>query len=765
MTAHHIEPARRSHRRPRACPALWIAVLASLLWTATAATAPQIDDRGWLGAVQLASLRLRLERLSPAEAQDLAARRARGDSPQRIYDELIQRWMNRDLFARLALGMIPVPDHASLFIETLRRDRSVDGRWVYYLPHAAPATERGAPPCPSSERVMVAPWWAKDHQIALCAHSYRPDNAFDSVGYCAGQPEPLRPIAPRAGCGCGPLLLACLPPDDEAPQMRQRLVAAMTDEIAATGADIIARGGSFDELMTTSRTWQTGLIEFLYARRDMLAILASRPYSSELDARLRAMLAPIDLDRGGRWVDRAPVYEGSGLFLTTPLMANFLGTARAEMAFLLSQFLCTDFPANHVDSEALLAVTRNQHRSVRFEVYESPMRNQASCSGCHAPMDFGAGFLVGLRPPLFGSIPTDKRVEGRLYINGASDLRGSGTGFGALMALVIRQPEFPRCTVSRMFTYLVGRPPRATDDEARVIAGLVQRFERSGRRLDALIRAILTSPPATESIELSGALAGADRPPPGRSAPSPAAGAGVPERARDLLAQHCVRCHDGRRVLDLRTPPATHDARTWAKIRTMVETGRMPPYDDARNRPQVMAPGERQELVASAAALVAGAQHPLAPRTQIDLSPRDWVYIVREVAAPFLPPPALDAIMTRRRDLAGDTRMFWIAADVCAAIVDADARKPPADRRLSGLDATPLDDAAVDALATALHTLVYREPAGARDVAAGRERFRRFAARGGGNGDAAVALCTSDLASPRVLHIPLGAAAAGEPSP
>jgi hypothetical protein len=747
--------ASREPARPRRARRLiWAAALTLLVATAAATPTPppQADDRGWLGLVQLASLRLRLKRLDAAEHQALVARRARGDSPRRIYDDQIQRWLDRDLFARLAIGMIPVPDHSSLFIETLQRARDPGGEWIYYLPHAAPALAPGAPPCRADDRVKVAPWWARDRKIALCAHSYLPERAFDSVGYCAGQPEPLRPIAPRAGCGCGPLLLACLPPTDEAPALNQRLLDAMTDEISVTGADIIARGGSLDELMTTSRTWQTGLVEFLYARRDMLAALASQPYSSELESRLRARLATIDLDRGGRWVDRKAVYEGSGLFLTTPLMGSFLGTPRAEMAFLLSQFLCTDFPANHVDSEALLAVTRGQHQGVRFEVYESPMRNQASCSGCHAPMDFGAGFMVGLLPPLFGSIPTTKRVEGRLYINGASDLRGSGVGFGALMTLVTRQPEFPRCAVARMFTYLVGRPPRVTDDESRVMADLVETFERSGRRLDTLIRAILASRPATEPVDLT-----TGGPATGQLAPRALAPAAtVPRRAGELLQQHCVRCHDGRRVLDLRTPPPAHDAETWGRIRTMVETGRMPPYDDARQTPQVMAPGARQELVAVARSVVAWAHHPLAARAQIDLSPRDWVYVVREVAAPFVSPAAFDAILASRRDLSGDTRQLWIAIDVCTAMFDADARTPPTERRFARLAAGPLDDAAVDQVVAGLHELVYREPPTARDAAAGRAQLRRFESHAHGGSDAAVALCTSYLSGPRVMRVRLG---------
>lgn len=722
-----------------------VVVIVAVLGSASAAPEPVPAD-GWLGLVQLASLRLRLQRITPDEQRALRARQAHGEPLRQIYDDQIQRWLDRSVLARFALGMIPVPAQSSLFIDTLQRARASDGSWVYFLPHATPASD--AAPC--ADRAMVVPWWAKQ-PIAICRTSYAPERPFDEVGYCGGQPEPLRPIAPRAGCGCGPLLLACLPPADEAPALRAQVMRSMIDEVEVTGAEILARGGALDELMTTSRTWQDGLVEFLYARREMLAVLAQQAYSPAVEAQLRARLAKLDVARPGRWVERTGVYAGSGLFLSTPLMATFLGTSRASLAFLLSQFLCTDFPANHVDSEALLEVTRGAHAGVRFEVYESPMRNQASCSGCHAPMDYGAGFLVGLRPPLFGSTPTPKSVEGRLYVNGASDLRGSGRGFGALTKLVVAQPEFPRCAVARMFTYVVGRPPRLTsDDEAQLFERLVQAFERSGRRVDALARAVLLSKPATEPFDLeTGAMMSA------RNANS-AGAATVPPRARTLLQSHCTRCHDADHVLDLRTPPAARDVETWAQIRNQVETGRMPPTDEKREQPQIMPPGERQELVSAATELINEAQQAPGLRTRIELTSRDWLYVVREVAQPFLSADELDAIATRRRGLAEGAKQLWTAVDVCRAIAARDAARPAAERYL-GSSVGRLDDAQVEALVSKLHALVYRAPPSASALARGRAQYRATEQR-----EPVVALCTSYLTGPRAAAIPL-ASAGGAP--
>jgi hypothetical protein len=458
---------------------------------------------GVVELVQVLSLRLRLKRLDLEERRALEERLARGEDPTRVYEEHLDRWLTRDFYRKLAGALAFSPAATHFFVGTLSRFREGEG-WVYYLPHTVDAGRpQGTAPCAPSERAQAPAWWARGQRISICQASYRPEHAFDSVGYCGGQAEPTIPTPPRPGCGCGPLLLGCLPPEEEAPRMDQRFVEAMTSEVAETGAEFMSKGRPFDELMTTSTTWQSGLTRFLYLRREMLARVASQPFSPMLEAELLGMLATVDLEAPGRWVERQGEYRGSGLFLNTPVMASFVGTSRATMQLMLSQFLCVDFPANNVDSESLLAITHGQHEGVRFEVYESPMRQQSACSGCHAPMDSGSGFLVGLRPPLFGSIPTGKQVEGRLYVHGAEDFRGKGRGSASLASLLTQQPEFPRCATARLFTFLVGRPPRKTAEERRLLDELTQTFERSGRRIDVLIRAILLSKAQTEPVALS----------------------------------------------------------------------------------------------------------------------------------------------------------------------------------------------------------------------------------------------------------------------
>lgn len=463
----------------------------------TPAPAPMVE------LAQVLSLRLRMKRLEPQERRELEERLARGENPSRLYAEVMDRWLTRDFYRKLSSALAFTPAATHFFVGTLSRFRE-DGQWVYYLPHTVDASRPAeAPPCSRAHRQTAPAWWGRGQSISICQDSYRPENAFDAVGYCGGQPEPTIPTPPRPGCGCGPLLLGCLPPDEEAPRLDPRFVEAMMSEVTETGAELMSKGRPFDELMTTSTTWQTGLTRFLYLRREMLAKVSQQPFTPALEKELLRMLATVDLEAPGQFVERQGEYQGSGLFLNTPVMAAFVGTSRATMQLMLSQFLCVDFPANTVDSQTLLTVTSGQHQGVRFEVYESPMRNQSACSGCHAPMDAGSGFLVGLRPPIFGSIPTGRQVEGALYVHGAEDFRGKGKGSSTLARLLTQQPEFPRCATARLFTFLVGRPPRKTAEERRLLEELTQTFEKSGRRVDVLIRAILRSEPQTEPLVLA----------------------------------------------------------------------------------------------------------------------------------------------------------------------------------------------------------------------------------------------------------------------
>src|SRR4029079_18505444 len=62
-------------------------------------------------------------------------------------------------------------------------------------------------PCKPSDAVKVHPWWDIDHEVRVCADSYRPDVFQYTDGTTTAYCGSLWKATPK--CGCGPNLLRC----------------------------------------------------------------------------------------------------------------------------------------------------------------------------------------------------------------------------------------------------------------------------------------------------------------------------------------------------------------------------------------------------------------------------------------------------------------------------------------------------------------------------------------------------------------------------
>lgn len=442
---------------------------------------------------QRISLDLRGQRLSSSEIAELTNALAGTESRGAVAARYIERWLTKDAIAGQLDSYLTGPVRADrLFLGYLERVRGPGKRgWIYYLPHTLPPDARpGAPPCAEADQVQVHPWWAVGEKLWVCAPSYRPEHAFDAAGYCAGQAVfGSLPTPPRVGCGCGPLLLACMPPRDENPALARKLTKALREEVTETAADIVAADRPFDEIMTTSRTWQSGVVAFFYLRRELISRIEHERWSPALESALADQVRGIDLAAPGRWVERDGIYRGSGLFTTTIATRTYTVNYRDDALNLLHDFLCVDLKSVHVDSDALLkTVTRPEPP----EVWNSQVRLQNGCKSCHAPMDNLSGFLANMTDTRWGSQPVPAaHVRGELFVKGAEDRRGSGVGFAELSRLLVSQPEFDECVVKHEFEQLVGRP--AMSSEHAFIERLVRDYHANGRRWRGLVRDLLLS--------------------------------------------------------------------------------------------------------------------------------------------------------------------------------------------------------------------------------------------------------------------------------
>ena len=468
---------------------------------------------------------------------------------------------------------------------------------------------------------------------------------FDDVGFCGGQAEPRVPQPPRPGCGCGPALLACLPPEDERPGLADALTTAMADEARETVLDVVDSNHRFDEVFTTSRTWQSGLAAFMYLRRELIGLARTRPDDAALEEDLVGRLAPIDLAAPPAWIERHGLYASSGV-LALPALASYLATYRVVAHSLLERALCVELTSVNVDARTLLAAVGPAHANLRafgIGLADSPMRKQAGCKGCHAPLDGVAAMLQEIATPLLGGYPTGADARGGLWVTGAADRRGEGTGLAALARLVVAQPEHGRCAVKTAWTSVLHRPPLAS--ERAQLDALTTQFERGGRRLRPLIETILRSP--------------AYRHP---NSPPPAAArlTTPPARLATLMRRHCSACHDGDvQQPDLTTPPPVHDVTRWSRILEMLETSRMPPPREgeiAAHYP--LDPQDRRAMILDVEALLGAA---LAERPRPRHLPADaWASVARAVAA-HVPAAELDPILDGVDALFASDDAIWPA--------------------------------------------------------------------------------------------------------
>ncbi len=516
------------------------------------------------------SFDVRGHRLRAAEREAVQSSVSGGShEAEQLYAALVQDWLDKDALKRYVdtfLQFAPVTTvdpTADTFFHRLSRHGEGEAA-VYYLPHTVEADASG-PPCPAEETALAGAWW-QDEPIAVCNESHRPEVVFDAIGYCSGEAEPLMRQPPRPGCGCGPLLMGCLPPEGDAPRLDVLVRDSVADEWYETAARIVDEDRSLDELLTTSRTWQTGLAEFLYLRREFLGELHATPWSPGKQIEIERRVADVDIYAEGRWVERTGLYEGTGIWWTSLAPHALKIPVRGVSHHLLARHLGSDFHAVNVDAKAVLEAVGRDEQNLRTlsSITAAPMRFTKGCQGCHAPMDGVAGFLGELQGPMYGSFPTGLPAEGEFFVSGAEDFRGKGAGVAELSRFVVRQPEFETVSVRRAFEGVMLRPLGSRDQA--LFEELGAEFRRNGHRWRPILQRLFESDayrhpgdPVPAGSEVASTTAMSDV---------------IPE----VVSRSCTSCHDQYHdVLDLRELPSRKDVATWTRIWSRVTDYSMPP--------------------------------------------------------------------------------------------------------------------------------------------------------------------------------------------
>jgi len=355
--------------------------------------------------------------------------------------------------------------------------------------------------------VWIAPYWAPDTEIRVCALDAQDALVSPSGTLCASTAG-LNDLH----CGCGPALRNCLPTGNVYPRM---ITDAMAADIAHRVRDLIARDASYLELFTSRTVWVNGPLAHYWKHLRAFPRMVVNPPPLSIDR-----LPELAFTDTETWIPVEMGPEHAGV-LTSPAFLMRFQTNRARADRFYNAFLCQPFnsPAGGIpvaDESAQI---------------EPDLQVRKGCDYCHALLEpaaaywgrwgeRGASWLDPYQHPAFDAecqlcattgLPCSQRCR-QFYTTTAYDPREADY-LGWLQAYHFRRPEhrdfvedgprllvyqtvvdgrFPRCVARTAVERLLGRPPHP--EEEPWLDELAHAFVASGYRYREVLKAIVTHP-------------------------------------------------------------------------------------------------------------------------------------------------------------------------------------------------------------------------------------------------------------------------------
>ncbi len=235
---------------------------------------------------------------------------------------------------------------------------------------------------------------------------------------------------------------------------------------------------------------------FVGGERDMLELLTAT--DTRLDRRLaehygleaQAPSGATDGDVFAASLDgtgRKGILGKAGLMaaLSTPFRTSLVRRGK----WVLSQLLCTAPRPPPPGVEGLIETTPEGEGPMTLREKMELHKTEPSCISCHQAMD-----PIGFALENFDGIGAWRDMEDGLPIDNRGELSGGRVfhGPGELADILAVDPRLPACMAEKMFIYALGRGVRAEDTPH--LDAITAAFEASGRRMEALVAAIATSP-------------------------------------------------------------------------------------------------------------------------------------------------------------------------------------------------------------------------------------------------------------------------------
>lgn len=306
----------------------------------------------------------------------------------------------------------------------------VDGKTIYHL----------RKPCAVKDAVSANAWWLDGASVLVCPDSYQPTHLrMPKTDWDCGGANSNPNTTPRATyCGCGKDLMQCYPEELFGAGMK-----AMQSEVADTIAYVVEKDLPIDQMFLQNETVRSGLADHIYEWWDIA--------NKKLDK-------PHPLFKGKRLAPRREYFPGmhAGI-LTSPHLIWMPDAPRPRLDLYSYLLFCNPMKSSRVDPHVVLGLAA---RDTRDGEGWKRLVKMPGCNTCHARLDYGVQFFSGWidsrKSYLFHP---DKQLstEGKLYMNGNTDLRGTAkTTPHAFVELALKQPEFARCQAQNVLDYVLG---------------------------------------------------------------------------------------------------------------------------------------------------------------------------------------------------------------------------------------------------------------------------------------------------------------------
>ena len=384
----------------------------------------------------------------------------------------------------------------------------VDGKTVHHF----------RKPCALADSVEVTPWWDQKTPIRICTADYKPEAFKAKDGrYCSGT---MVDDVPE--CGCGLKLINCVRDGKHGGE----LIESLHQETLRTIAHIVDTDAPFADVFTTVSTFRDRNTEYMRMRDQLYA------------GKIRDIPDLASWPAEGKWAPREEMWPGAHSGILTTIQYLYISDGpRDRMRLVFARTWCST-PGSFGVTSAQFKELVAGHADIRSTGQGwQGIAAAPGCSDCHARMDYGMQFFNAY-PPIGTSVTpiladSLHKKRGPIYMRDIDDPRGEAPLTPrSLGELIVKQPEFAECMVTRVQDHVLGSAARPEDRKV-----LLDTFTATGKMRPLFLAALrlfaeraAPTPTPKPAITISGKPVGDVV-----AVPAPLAAA---------IEKHCGDCHE-----------------------------------------------------------------------------------------------------------------------------------------------------------------------------------------------------------------------------